>query len=83
MVAANLMPCITLTASLLFVFWMFVLRINNARAVEVMLCMKFAATQCLLVKMHILERHLNPYFIVYDSTVDLVTMEMIQQYSGT
>ena len=48
-----------------------------------MLCMKFVASQTLLVKMHTLVRNLNHYSIVLSNTVDLVTMEMIQQSSNT
>ena len=53
------------------------------KAVKVTLCMKFAATQTLLVKMHILVRNLNHYSIFLDNTADLATMEMIQQSSNT
>ena len=56
---------------------------KTKNAVDVMLCMKFVATQTLLVKMHILVRHLNHYSIVLNNTVHLVTMEMIKQSSNT
>ena len=44
-----------------------------------MLCMKFAATQTLIVKRNILVRHPNHNRIVLNNTVDLVTMEICQQ----
>ena len=44
---------------------------------------EICATQTLLVKMHILVRHLNHYSIVLNNTVDLVTTKMIQQSSST
>ena len=43
----------------------------------------FVTTQTLLVKMHILVRHVNHYSIVLNNTVDIVTMEVIQQSSNT
>ena len=44
--------------------------------------MKFVATQTLLVKVHILVRHLNHCCSVLSNTVDLATMEIIQQSSN-
>ena len=49
------------------------------KAVKVMLCMKFAATQSMLVMIHILVKLLNHHSIVLDNTVELATMKMIQQ----
>ena len=48
-----------------------------------MLCMKFAETQTLLVKMHILVRHPNHHNIIINNTVDLITVELIQQSLNT
>ena len=55
---------------------------KQKNVVKVMLCMKFVATQTLLVMMHILVGHLIPYNIAVDNIGDLVTMEMIQQSSN-
>ena len=55
---------------------------KHQKAIKVILCTKFAATQTLLVKRCILVRHPNHYNVL-NNTVDLVTMKMIQQSLNT